>query len=416
MSADYDLIIVGGGMVGCSLAAALARSGNRILLLAADPGPLPPEEDTELDERVSAVNVGSCNFLRRLGVWQAVSEQRRTPFVGMRVWESGGRGHIGFDAWEIGQPGLGYILENRALHAALWERVLDAGVEVQVHREVVAIEQRGAGAVRVQCADGTAYGATLVVGADGVESSVRRQAGIPAQETDFHHTSVVAHVTTERAHRSLARQVFLPGGPLALLPLPDGRCSVVWSAAPEEAEWLLGLSSAEFREELGRASEYCLGTVLEVGRRRGFPLRGIRAESYVSGSVVLVGDAAHVVHPLAGLGVNLGFGDAASLAELLLRRRGGLSGSEDSALLRRYERWRRGENDAVISVIRGLNWLFAQEGAAWGNLRGFGMSLFQGLAPGKRWLMRQAAGLGSGQPEAMRRPVFNGEPGGCGRG
>lgn len=406
MTTDFDLIIVGGGIVGSSLACALSVAGlgdMRVLLIHAQTRPRMPEAEADITMRVSAINLGSKNFFSSIGIWQDIPPMKLCPFSGMRVKDSEGNGQINFDGSEMGQEFLGFIVENQSLNGALWQRLESSTISSVEGKRVVGLDWDRRG-VRLEMDDGQAVTTRLVVGADGAESAIRRAAKIPVAQIDFHHSAVVANVSTELAHGNLARQIFLPEGPLAFLPLADGRCSIVWSTAPGQAEWIMGLTEREFCRELTLVSDSWLGEIGRTDERGCFPLKGIQAQSYIAERVALIGDAAHLVHPLAGLGLNMGIADAASLVEVLKQAVARGRAIDDFLVLRRYERWRRGENRVVIDSIRGLKWLFEQEGGAWSGLRNTGLTLTNRLGPGKRWLIRQAAGIGAGQPESMRQP------------
>lgn len=399
MEYDYDLIIVGAGVVGCSLACALLDSDLRVLLINAEEKPRPPAPDAPVHPRVSAINLGCQRFLDQVGVWRGIPAQRRGGFAAMEVWDAVGRGRIRFDSFALGQEFLGFVVENPSLHAALRQRLAESAITVFDDCPVTSVTRKignPAGNL-VMLENGDTLTCTVLVGADGAASTVRRGAGITATSRDYQHTALVATISVERHHNGIARQVFLADGPLALLPLANGQCSIVWSTTPGEAEWLREMSAEEFGEELGKASEYCLGGITGVGERLCFPLRSLQAESYCREGVALVGDAAHVFHPLAGLGVNLGIADALSLAAVLQAAR--LRGEPLGGLpvLRRYERWRRSDNGAVIHSVDAIKWLFQQQGS-WPRLRRAGMSLGNHSGPAKRWLIRQALGLGAGQP------------------
>lgn len=401
MEYDYDLIVAGAGVVGCSLACALLDSGLRVLLVNAEAKPRPPLAEAPVHPRVSAINLGCQRFLEQIGVWREIPAQRQGGFSAMEVWDAVGRGRIRFDGFALGQEFLGFVVENPSLHAALRQRLAESAVTLFDDCPVTSVTRNPIGNAAcnlVTLGNGDTLTCTVLVGADGAVSTVRREAGITATSRDYQHTSLVATVSTERHHGGIARQVFLADGPLALLPLANGQCSIVWSTIPGEADWLREMSAEEFCEELGKASEYCLGGITGVGERLCFPLRNLQTESYCREGVALVGDAAHVFHPLAGLGVNLGIADALSLAAVLQAAR--LRGEPLGGLpvLRRYERWRRGDNSAVIHSIDAIKWLFQQQGGGWPRLRRAGMNLGNHSGPAKRWLIRQAIGLGAGQP------------------
>lgn len=399
MTAEYDVIVAGAGMVGSALACALAESGVRVALLERWP-PSPPGAETAL--RVSALSPASQRLLDRLGAWPAIVAHRISPYREMRVWNAADSPGIHFASAELGQPQLGWIVENPAIQFSLWRRaVAHDSLTLYCPARPVALET-GKDCSTVALDDGIRLRAALVVGADGAGSRIRELAGIAVRGRDYHQRGVVATVTTERPHRETAWQRFLPGGPLAFLPLGDGRCSIVWSIGSEPAAELLALDDDSFGERLTEAMGQRLGRVTASGPRAAFPLRMQHAIDYQCSGVALIGDAAHVVHPLAGQGVNLGFADAAALAEVLLAAHHHGRPLGAPATLRRYERWRRGENRAMALALDGLERLFGSPLAPVHRLRNTGLELTDRLAPLKRQLARMAMGLGDDLPRLMQ--------------
>ena len=389
---QFDIIIVGGGMVGAALAAALGDSDLRVALIEAR-APQPFQSQDEVDLRVSAITQASQRIFAALGAWDAMRAQRISPFREMHVWDAAGSGAIHFDSADIGTDTLGWIIENRIIQAALWTRVqAHANVEVICPALPVSLMFEH-DVVRIELDHGRTLTARLAVGADGAQSRVRGLAGIETQGWTYDQQALVATVTPERSHRATAWQRFLPGGPLALLPLADGRCSIVWSTAPSEAERLLALDEPAFLEELTQASESTLGRMLRCGPRAAFPLRLLHAREYVRPRLALIGDAAHCVHPLAGQGVNLGLLDAATLAEVLLDAQ--RAGRDVGALatLRRYERWRKGENLLMLGVMDGFKRLFGVRSGPVPWVRNLGLALTDRIQPAKNLIMRRAMGL-----------------------
>lgn len=387
----YDCIVHGAGMVGLSLATALARGGMTVLVL--DARPLQRWRAEAEDLRVSAVTVASERMLRRLGAWSGIAAGRVSPFRGIRVWDGEGNGFLGFDAAEAGEPRLGHIVENGLIQTVLHDCFLQQPTATLLAPASLAGYERSGEELRLRLEDGRRFATPLLVGADGAGSVVRQLAGIPVENGDYGQRGVVAAISPEQPHRELARQRFLAGGPLALLPLSDGRCSIVWSLPEAEAEAVLAVSDAEFCERLTEASAGMLGRVRATGPRAGFPLRRQHARRYVQPGLALVGDAAHVIHPLAGQGANLGWMDAAALAEVVLQARergrpwGGL------AALRRYERWRKGENLLMQRSMDGFHLLFANRQPLLVGLRSLGLNLTDRLTPVKHAFMRRAMGL-----------------------
>lgn len=401
----YDVVIVGGGIAGCALAATLAPLGHEVLLVEAgalaDSLPLIAASILEVDPRVSALNAVSTKLLRDVGAWELIPPQARSPYEAMRVWEEDGSGLIEFRAEEVRQPVLGHIVENRWIVGALLARLGSCrNVELRGSERLLAFEPSVAGraALRLQLASGALIDTALLVGADGANSAVRRLCGVHARTEDCGQRAIVATIRTAEGHRHTARQRFLQTGPLALLPLAtledDQACSIVWSADDGRAQQLLALADCAFAQELQRACESCLGAISEVSRRYDFPLRQLHADSYTSPGVVLVGDAAHVIHPLAGQGINLGFSDVRVLAEELGRalRRG--AGPGDLDVLARYQRRRRGENALMLRAMQGFRRLYGTDRLDLRLLRNVGMSVVHRSGPLKRQFMRHAMGLG----------------------
>jgi len=405
MGGRYDVVIVGAGIAGSALAAALAPAGLGILLLEAGPLPvaLPPVATAidAVDARVSALSTASVRLLQESGAWQRLAPGVASPYECMRVWEEDGSGHIGFDAAEVAQPVLGHIVENRWVVASLLA-VLAAAPNVTVcgGERLLALEPLdGAGPrLRLGLASGASVEAALVVGADGARSAVRALCAIGARHWHSGQQAIVATIETAGPHRRTAWQRFLQSGPLALLPLAtlDGEraCSIVWSADEPLARDLMALDDAAFAARLTRASECCLGEVRAVSRRHAFPLLPLHAASYVAPGVALVGDAAHVIHPLAGQGINLGLSDVRVLAGEIARAisRGRAIG--DAEVLARYQRRRRGENALMLRAMEGFRMLYGADGPGVRLARNIGMSAVDALGPLKREFMRRAMGLG----------------------
>lgn len=387
----FDIVVAGGGLVGLSLAAMLGRAGFSTALVEAREPVLdwPPDS---VDLRVYAISRASENLLRDAGAWAAI-EPHVCAYRDMRVWDAGGSGDIHFDSAELGEACLGYIIESRVIEKALLE-VIDALPAVQrLCPAAIAGFAEAQGSLAVELDDGRALSAALLVGADGKHSKLRDLAGIHVQVSSYGQQALVAVVRCERDHQETAWQRFLPTGPLAFLPLRDGRCSIVWSATSDEAQRLLALDDAAFREALGDAFDHRLGRVLSVGARALFPLARQHAASSVAPRLALVGDASHVVHPLAGQGVNLGFKDVRELADVVVaaRRQGRDIGA--LSVLRRYERARKGDNLATMFAMDGFKHLFGSRVPPVRWLRNAGLDLVDAAAPVKRLLMRAAMGL-----------------------
>ena len=400
--ADYDLIIAGGGMVGSTLACALSDADLKIALLESAPlERIRPGEETDL--RVSAVNRASQRIFAAVGAWSGMTAWRVSPFRDMRVWDAGGFGQIHFDSATLGEPLLGWIIENRVIQYALLERVRQLpAVELLCPAALETAWPEDAGGWRVRLIDGREFTTRLLVGADGAQSKVRELAEIDTRGWSYHQKALVANVRAAEPHQETAWQRFLPTGPLAFLPLHDGRCSIVWSTTPEQADQLLALDEYNFAQALTEAFERRLGEIVLVGPRGAFPLRLQHARAYVKPGLALIGDAAHVVHPLAGQGVNLGLLDAATLAEVLLD--GLAAGHEVGALrvLRRYERWRKSDNLPMLGIMDGFKRLFGNSLPPVRLLRNLGLNLTDAAGPLKNAMARRAMGLEGDLPKLAR--------------
>ncbi len=388
---EFDIVIVGGGLVGLSLAAALGASDLSVAILEARQ-PVVDWPADSIDLRVYAITRESQNLFERVGAWPAMLP-KAGPFRDMRVWDSGGNGDIHFSSADLGEPYLGHILESRVIEKALLDVI--AGLSHVQRFCPATVKAFGdlADGHRIELEDGRTLRARLLVGADGKHSKVRDYAGIHVHISDYGQQAMVAVVATERAHAETAWQRFLPTGPLAFLPLADGRSSIVWSATSDEAERLLELDEPNFCTALGEAFEQRLGSVTACGERVLFPLQRQYAEHYVAPRIALVGDASHVIHPLAGQGVNLGLKDVRELASTLLDSRKRERDIGSLPVLRRYERARKGDNMATMLAMDGFKHLFASRIAPLRWARNFGLNLVDAAQPVKNQIMRAAMGL-----------------------
>jgi 2-polyprenylphenol 6-hydroxylase len=397
----YDVLIVGGGMVGAALACALGGSALQVAVIEEhEPPDTQPGEEADL--RVSAITHASRNLFRALGTWQGLCARRVCPYREMHVWDHAGSGAIHFDCTDLGEEALGHIIENRVIQAALWERMRTHANVRRVTGASVAEVTLESPAAKVRLSDERVMSARLLVAADGADSRVRTEAGIEVSGWSYEQRAVVATVRTEAGHRDTAWQRFLSNGPLAFLPLWDGRCSIVWSTTPAHATELLALPPDVFLAELQYAFGDALGRMLQVGPRAAFPLRLQHARAYVRPRLALVGDAAHTIHPLAGQGVNLGFLDAAALAEVLLDAEHGARDIGAYPVLRRYERWRKGDNLAMMAAMDGFKRLFTSDFGPVKWARNLGLNLVNATGPAKRLFMRRAMGLEGDLPRLVR--------------
>jgi 2-octaprenylphenol hydroxylase len=328
---------------------------------------------------------------------------RVSPFRDMRVWDATGFGSIHFDSADLGEPLLGWIIENRVIQYALLERVQQfPAVELHCPAALETAHPLDEGGWWMRVNDGCEFTTRLLVGADGAQSRVRQLAGIETGGWGYDQHAVVANVRTAKPHQETAWQRFLPSGPLAFLPLHDGRCSIVWSDTPERAAGLLMLNDNDFGEALAAAFEARLGAIVQVGPRAAFPLRVQHAHAYVKPGIALIGDAAHVIHPLAGQGVNLGLLDAATLAEVLLDAVAADRDIGSLKVLRRYERWRKGDNLLMLGIMDGFKRLFGSTLPPVRLLRNLGLNLTDAAGPLKNLIARRAMGLEGDLPRLAR--------------
>jgi 2-octaprenyl-3-methyl-6-methoxy-1,4-benzoquinol hydroxylase/2-octaprenylphenol hydroxylase len=386
-----DMAIAGGGMVGSACALALARRGFSVALLEArEPAPWCADDPEDL--RVIALAPSSAQLLDTLGVWRDIEAARVSPYRCMRVWDAASGAEITFDAACEGRAQLGWIVENKLVARTLWDALEGAGVRRICPAQVQGFEARD-DRVAVELAGGEPLSAGLLVIADGGGSRLREQAGITVRGRDYHQRAVVAHVATERAHQATAWQRFTREGPLALLPLAEGRSSVVWSLPEARAREVLELDDEAFCAAVGLASDFRLGPVTATTARASFPLRLQIAERFAAGRCVLLGDAARMVHPLAGQGANLGLRDVAELAEVLGAARDDGRDFAVPHVLQRYARRRRSESTRDAHAFDAIERVFAWQSPAWATLRGIGMRAVNGLGPVKRRLSAHAEGI-----------------------
>jgi ubiquinone biosynthesis UbiH/UbiF/VisC/COQ6 family hydroxylase len=400
-----DIIIVGAGMVGAATACMLARAGLAVQLVETTaPRPWSSEEPVGL--RVSALSPGSQNILVAAGVWQQIAAQRQGIYRRMRVEDGDERAVLDFTAAEFGLDRLGSIVENDLVQYCLWQQVqMLASIEVICPARVLSIRLQPE-AAQVELGDGRKLSAPLLVGADGAASTVRKAMGVDQQHWNYNQQGIVCVVQSAPGNPGLAWQRFMPGGPLAFLPLADGSNSIVWSRPDAEARELLALNEVDFLQRLQAAvagvhePEGLFGELQSCGTRASFPLTMSLCDSYTAPSAVLLGDAAHVVHPLAGQGANLGLLDAAALVETLLRNRKQGKSLNEERSLQAWSRWRRSESELVARGIHGIHGLFAVRALA--PLRRLGLSLLSRSWYGKEAFVHRAAGLNRNAPAIAR--------------
>lgn len=405
-SKDFDVIIVGAGVIGAVMASLLLTrklsSAGRVAVVA-DRFAAAPAGATDWDLRVFAMSRASERLLRLCGVWDALPPGRVFPYERMCVWDGAsspdGSGALIFDCALIGEPNLGYIVDGGALQ---WQALQSARAlgAVLIEGSVQAASV-GADDVMLRLRDGRELGASLLAAADGTDSKTRQLLGIDTAGHAYHQDALVAHVRTARAHANTAWQRFLNTGPVAFLPLNDGRSSMVWSVARARADQLRAMDPEAFGAALTAASGEALGQCTLTTSLASFPLKLQYAVDYARPRAVLLGDAAHVVHPLAGQGLNMGLLDCAALAQVL-ETAGGPEGYGDFRQLRRYERWRRSENMLAAAALDGLERLFSDTGALSAGLRTAGLRAVAAMPHVKRGLARRALGLSGDVPEFLK--------------
>ncbi|EPJ77108.1 2-octaprenyl-3-methyl-6-methoxy-1,4-benzoquinol hydroxylase [Pseudomonas sp. CFII64] len=405
METRADLLIVGAGMVGSALALALQGSGLNIIVL--DGGPLdvkPFDSQAAFEPRVSALSGASQRILQRLGAWDGIASRRASPYGEMQVWDGSGTGQIHFSASSVHAEVLGHIVENRVVQDALLDRLHDSDIGLLANARLEQMRRSGDDWL-LTLADGRLLRAPLVVAADGANSAVRRLTGTETREWDYLHHAIVTSVRTADSHRKTAWQRFTDNGPLAFLPLErEGEhwCSIVWSVTPGEGERLMALDDETFCRELEQAFEGRLGPVLSADPRVCVPLRQRHAKRYVAEGLALIGDAAHTIHPLAGQGVNLGFLDAAVLAEVLLHAAERGERLADVRVLSRFERRRMPHNLALMAAMEGFERLFQADPLPLRWLRNTGLKVVNQLPEAKAIFVRQALGLSGDLPELAK--------------
>lgn len=391
MSDRCEIAVVGGGVVGAAAALALNDAGFDVRLLERAAAPAAPTPD--YDARVFAIAPSSMALLRRLGVWDTMPAERLCAYQGMRVWESAPERALSFSAADVGSAQLGWIVEQSQLLSALWAR-LPAGV-AQAQTAVSAAEF-ASGSACLQTEQGEIH-ARLVIAAEGAASPLRERAGIDIVERSYEQSALVTQVQTSEPHRGRALQRFLPGGPLAFLPLANGQRSIVWSLPSDEARRMQALPIDEFHQLLASAIQFEIGSLISSTPRSLFPLRLLHASDYVRDSLVLLGDSAHVIHPLAGQGLNLGFGDVAELVNVLGEARRENRDWGGARVLHRYERARKAANLEMITLTDALDRAFrgtsSGQNAGLPRLLDAGLSMLDRIAPAKQLLIRRALGV-----------------------
>ena len=400
MKEKFDVVIVGGGMVGAAVACSLGGSLLKVAVIENSP-PAPYAPDQPHDMRVSALSIASKNILETVGAWEGVVNRRFCPFRRMRVWETAGDTEFCSD--DINYPELGYIVENRVTQLALLERLQAFdNIELICPVSIKKINYVAGKPGEVELEDGRILSANVLVAADGGQSRVRQTAGLGVTSWDYKQHALVIYIETAYGQQDITWQRFLPSGPQAFLPLTGHYGSIVWYNSPDEVSRLKTLSFDALKDELVAAFPDCLGQVNNVLGVASFPLKRQHAQSYVKPGVVLVGDAAHMINPLAGQGVNIGLLDAAALGEVLLEA--AKEGLEIGSLtvLKRYEKMRRNENLKMMTVMDIFYQVFSNEVLPLKLIRNLGLGLAERILPAKNKVMRSAMGLEGKLPKLAR--------------
>ncbi|MBF6058283.1 UbiH/UbiF/VisC/COQ6 family ubiquinone biosynthesis hydroxylase [Thiomicrorhabdus heinhorstiae] len=386
----FDLIVVGGGMVGAAMALGAAQADFKVLLVERRRPKIEWDPRQAFDVRVSALTRASENILKNLGAWSGIQRRRYHPFVAMRVWDESAPGEVVFSAAEMHEDNLGYTVENSIIQAALWERIeQNEHVELCIGDSILALHEN------IQCAEllleqRGKVRADLLVAADGAFSQIRDMAFIGLDTHDYEQCAIVGCVKTELSHQDTCWQRYRKDGPFAYLAMTDNVSSIAWYLPNAKKEWALSLNDADFAMEIEKASAGRLGKVIQVADRQAFPLIRRHAEHYVKAHLALIGDAAHTIHPQAGQGVNLGFLDMAALLDVIIEAKLQQKPIGKKSVLRRYERWRRGDNALVQRSMEGFDWMFKQDMELKTALRRGLLPLANKVGFMKNWLMGQA--------------------------
>lgn len=399
MKDEYDVLIVGGGMVGATLGCALGGSRLRVAVLEDSPPPdFAPSQPHDL--RVSAVSIASASILKTVGAWKGVVSRRLCPFRRMRVWEE--KGDVEFKSEELNEPVLGYIVENRIIQLAALDRLKDfANVDLLCPVKTRKIDYAPGGSA-VELEDGRVLKGRLLVAADGGFSRVRQAAGMGVSGWDYEQHAFVLTVETAYGQQDITWQRFTPTGPLAFLPLDGPHASLVWYNTPEEVKRLRSLPDDELMPELLATFPACLGEIKAITAKGGFPLKRQHALGYVKEGVALIGDAAHMIHPLAGQGVNIGLLDVAALAQTLIgaHRHGRDIGA--AKVLGEFESMRRHNNLLMMTTMDMFYRVFSNASPPLKLVRNLGLGLAERLKPAKKIAMRYAMGVGGSLPKLAR--------------
>ena len=400
MKKEFDVVIVGGGMVGAAVACSLGGSDIKVAVVERA---LPEAFDATQphDLRVSALSIASKNILETIGAWGGVLRRRSCPFKRMRVWETAG--DTEFNSDDINYPELGFIVENRITQLALLERLVEFdNIELIAPAAIKNINYSGSEQTVLELEDGSELQARLLVAADGGNSRVRQTVGLGVNSWDYKQHAMVIYIETEYGQQDITWQRFVPSGPQAFLPLTGHYGSIVWYNSADEVRRLKTLSNEDLITELTATFPDCLGKVKQVLGVASFPLKRQHAQQYVKPGVVLVGDAAHMINPLAGQGVNIGLLDAAALGEVLIDARVKGENIDDITVLKRYEKMRRNENLRMMTVMDAFYRVFSNEVFPVKFFRNLGLGLAERILPAKNKVMRMAMGLEGNLPKLAR--------------
>jgi 2-octaprenylphenol hydroxylase len=402
---DYDIVIIGSGIVGLTCASALATTGLRIAILEAKSTSTTWQAD-KYDIRVSAINAASQAIFQALGAWSIISNLRKSAFRDMHVWDE--KGEIHFSCTQIARPYLGHIIENSVMQQALLDVIKNhPNITLCYESQPVAITGSAERQI-ITLKDGTTLQANLLIGADGAHSWLREYLQIPLRTWSYQQNALITTVHTEMAHQATAWQRFLPTGTLAFLPLVDEHmCSIVWSINDNYAHHYATLTEQEFNHSLSSAFNYQLGKTQVIDKRVSIPLYMRHAQQYVQPHIALIGDAVHTLHPLAGQGVNLGILDAVCLAEVVAQALAKKQNIGDYNVLRRYERWRKGENSIMIAAMEGFKRLFTHDANSIIKARGLGLTITNKLTNVKSLFIKRAMGLTGDLPHLARSSLLD---------
>lgn len=388
-SIESDIVIIGAGIVGCALAGLLAEQTPLKITLIEQKLLEKTNSSDNYDARVSALSVASENMFKQIDAWDAVLKDRASAFKKMFVWDRNTQAHIQFNALDVSALHLGHLVENSVLLNALIKKI-------KAQTNITILEEMPESILgnQIQFKNGTSLSAKLIIGADGAKSWTREQAGIEWQTKDYHHTAIVCSLTTEKSHEQTAWQCFTPEGPIAFLPFEnEHHCSLVWSSSPEHAASLMLMTDEQFQEALAKNFEYKLGKVLKVSARHAFPLTRAEAKTFVKDNIILMGDAAHTIHPLAGQGLNLGLSDAISLAQLITEALAGGKPWDAPSLLKRYERSRKSDTFLMMQTMDQLKNLFAAKHPVIQGIRQLGLNAVNKSPFIKNQLAKRAMGI-----------------------